>query len=259
MNRILIFKNVVEFIAGAALFLAPRAAGARADDPRAVVDERHMALLRDYCARCHNAEKSEGKFRVDTLQSAITRGASAEHWQKVLNALNAGAMPPDEEEQPGPKAKADLLDDLAHALVAARQGLGDRNPAISMRRLNRREYKNSLRELLGVEINVNELPADAGSGGFDTSGASLFMSSDQIEQYLALGREALDDAFELRKQGGANRRERFEAEAVVDRVRESLRGRLDQRKRYILWTKAVEEATAWPENRPRSSRTSERA
>ncbi len=200
--------------------------------------------------RCHNAAKSEGKFRVDTLQFAITSGASAERWQKVLNALNTGGMPPEEEEQPKPSGKADLLDDLAHALVAARQGLGDRSSKISMRRLNRREYQNSLRELLGVEINVNELPADTGSGGFDTSGVSLFMSSDQIEQYLALGREALDEAFELRKQGNANRQERFEAEAVVDRVRESLRGRLDQRKRYILWTKAVDEAATRSGNRP---------
>jgi hypothetical protein len=58
-----------------------------------------------------------------------------------------------------------------------------------MRRLNRREYKNTLRELLGVEINVAELPPDGGSGAFDTVGSNLFMSANQIEQYQALGRE----------------------------------------------------------------------
>ncbi|WP_256199193.1 DUF1587 domain-containing protein [Verrucomicrobium spinosum] len=59
-----------------------------------------------------------------------------------------------------------------------------------MRRLNRREYQNTLRELLGVEINVSELPADTGTGGFDTVGSNLFMSGNQFEQYLSLGRDA---------------------------------------------------------------------
>ena len=75
------------------------------------------------------------------------------------------------------------------------------------------------------------------------------MSSDQFEQYLALGREALDEAFELQKHASATKAERFEAEAVVDRVRESLRERIDMRKRYTLWTKAVDKAAARPENR----------
>jgi hypothetical protein len=51
-----------------------------------------------------------------------------------------------------------------------------------MRRLNRREYQNTLRDLLGVEINVAELPSDTGTGGFDTAGQNLFMSANQFEQ-----------------------------------------------------------------------------
>ena len=128
-------------------------------------------------------------FALTVCRFAITNRESAERWQKVLNALNSGAMPPDDEKQPDPRAKADLLEDLAQAMVAARRNLADQRGLITMRRLNRREYRNTLRELLGVEIDVSELPADTGTGGFDTAGANLFMSSDQFEQYLALGRE----------------------------------------------------------------------
>lgn len=240
--------NHKPLVTGAVFVLAFQAALAAARDRPGVIDERHKALLQGHCVKCHTGEKAEGKFRVDTLPFAVTSVAEAERWQKVLNALNSGTMPPDEEKQPESRAKADFLDDLAHALVAARRGLGDQTGTILMRRLNRREYRNSLRTLLGVATNVDELPADTGIGGFDTAGANLFMSSDQVEQYLALGREALDEAFELRRLGSATRQERFEAEAVVDRVRESLRGRIDMRRRYTLWSRAVDEAAGRPEN-----------
>jgi len=142
--------------------------------------EKHRALLQDHCLSCHGPEKQKGKFRIDQLPFSITSLETAETWQKVLNAMNSGDMPPEEEKQPSNEAKADLLDDLANVMVAARRSLGDRQGAITMRRLNRREYKNTLRELLGVEINVADLPADTGTGGFDSSGSNLFMSANQL-------------------------------------------------------------------------------
>ena len=180
----------------AALLLACSGARAADENPRAVLNERHKILLQNHCVKCHNADKTKGKFRVDNLPFTVTNRESAERWQKVLHALNSGAMPPEPEKQPDDKAKTDFLDDLAQVMVAVRRSLSDQRGVITMRRLNRREYRNTLRELLGVEIDVNELPADTGTGGFDTAGSNLFMSSDQFEQYLALGREALDEAFD---------------------------------------------------------------
>ena len=151
------------------------------DGPRAALPDRHRKLLNDHCQKCHNPETQKGKFRVDDLPFAITTIEGAERWQKVLNVLNSGDMPPDDEKQPERTAKADLLADLAGAMVAARKSLSDQKGLITMRRLNRREYRSTLRELLGVEINVSELPADSGTGGFDTFGSNLFMSAHQFE------------------------------------------------------------------------------
>jgi hypothetical protein len=120
-----------------------------AQEPAAVLPERHQALLKEHCLSCHDAEKQKGKFRVDELSLSITDNVGAERWQKVLNALNSGEMPPEDQKQPPAAAKADFLEDLAKVMVVARRNLGDTKGVIAMRRLNQREYGNTLRELLG--------------------------------------------------------------------------------------------------------------
>ncbi len=234
---------------GVALLLTCSSVWSAETPPGATLNERHKTLLQQHCLKCHNEAKPEGKFRVDTLPFSITNNESAERWQKVLNALNSGNMPPEDEAQPASDAKADFLDDLANAMTAARRNLSDQNGLITMRRLNRREYGHSLRELLGVEIDVSELPADTGTGSFDTIGTNLFMSSDQFEQYLALGREALVEAVERVTQASNNRKQRFEAEEVVDRVKSNLQIRIEWRRQYNLWSKAIDAAAERPENR----------
>ena len=234
---------------GLTLLLVCHSARSAETDAPVALNERHTSLLQEYCLKCHNTEKPEGKFRVDTLPLEIADNESAERWQKVLNALNSGSMPPADETQPANGAKADFLDDLTNVMTDARRNLRDQHGVITMRRLNRREFGNSLRELLGVQIDVSELPADTGNGGFDTSGSNLFMSSDQFEQYHALGHEALVEAFERITHASSNNKQRFEAEDVVDRVKSNLQNRIELRRKYNIWTKAIDAAADRPENR----------
>lgn len=140
-------------------------------------------------------------------------------------------MPPETAKQPERVAKADFLDALAQTLVMARKSLGDAQGSITMRRLNRREYKNTIRDLLGVDLRVNELPADGGAGTFDTVGSSLFMSSDQFEQYLALGRQALDEHFARQAPPPQSKplKIHVEAEWTNERIRRGLAERMDAR------------------------------
>jgi len=156
-----------------------------------MMPEKHRALLTAHCERCHDAKTQKGKFRVDDLPFAVDTVEAAERWQKVLNVLNAGEMPPEGEKLLAAREKADFLDDLANVLVAARKGLSDQHGAITMRRLNRREYRNTLRELLGVEINVAELPADTGTGGFDTVGSNPVLVQPEMEDALARRRPSI--------------------------------------------------------------------
>ncbi len=230
------------------LFLISMAAQAESGS-HAVMQEKHRALFKEHCVSCHGAEKQKGHFRVDDLPFEITNIESAERWQKVLNQMNSCDMPPEDEKQPTSVAKADFLDDLSHVMVTARRSLGDQNGVITMRRLNRREYRNTLRELLGVEINVSELPPDGGSGSFDTVGANLFMSANQIEQYQTLGREALEEAFAWQTAADVEEKLHYEAETTTPKVRDFVKYQIDARERAQKWVKAVEEAAAKPENK----------
>ena len=180
------------------------------------LDEKHHSFFKDYCIECHNAEKQKGKLRLDDISFALDTVERADRWQKILNQINSGEMPPEDAKQPDAKAKTDFLEALSQTLVTARRTLGDSGGKIIVRRMNRREYQNTIRDLLGVKIDVSDLPPDSGNGTFDTVGSSLFMSSDQVEQYLTLGRRALDDAFALHAAGTKPLKIHTELEKVAD-------------------------------------------
>ena len=223
----------------------------RADPPGARLPEKHLTFLKAHCFECHDSETQEGKVNLEELPFRITTLEQAELWQKVLNALNAGEMPPEDSEQPGNAEKADFLDDLARTMVAARQALSDSGGRITMRRLNRREYRNTIEHLTGVKVDVDSLPTDGGSGTFDTVGTSQFISSDQFEQYLAIGRTAIDEAFERHAvQTEKPRVFRVEPETTVNvESREAMRKMEETYERFMRWKAGVDKAAAAPANR----------
>jgi mono/diheme cytochrome c family protein len=215
----------------------------------ATVHPATLPLLVDHCGKCHGSAESHAGFRVDTLPAAIDSPEAADRWQKVLGVMNAGEMPPEDEKQLDPAAKADLLDDLARAVVVARKALADTGGAIALRRLNRREYSSTIRDLLGVEVDTRELPSDIQAGRFDTVGAGLFVSADQIEQYHALGALAIAEVWKRYGSPAKQRKVHVEAEAgSTDKVRKSLEVRLAAREKFVTWKAKVEEAAGKPEN-----------
>ena len=224
---------------------------AQAAPPAASLPEKHEAFFKAHCLDCHNADTQEGKVNLERLPFRITTLEQAELWQKVLNALNAGEMPPEDSAQPGNAEKADFLDDLARTMVAARRTLSDSGGKITMRRLNRREYRNTIEHLTGVRVDVSALPTDGGSGTFDTAGASQFISSDQFEQYLKLGRIAIDEAFERQ---AAQKQEprvfRVEPETTVNvESMKAMRKMEETQERFMRWKADVDKAAAASENR----------
>ena len=205
-------------------------------------------FLASHCVRCHSPAKAEGGVRLDDIPLSLSTVGIADRWQKVLNQVNSGAMPPEGAKPIPGTAKADFLEALSTRMAAARRHLADSGGHSVMRRLNRREYKNTIRDLLGVEISARELPADGGAGTFDTVGSSLFMSGDQVEQYLAIGRQALDEHFARQVPSRVARRMHLEAEDRNARITKSLKDRLDARDKYLKWTAAVDAAAKNPVN-----------
>ncbi|TWU57632.1 DUF1592 domain-containing protein [Rubripirellula reticaptiva] len=184
-------KNfIVAFVV--ATLVAAGAVDATADTP-ALMPEKHLSMFKEHCFECHDGATKEANIDLENLSFDVSKDlATAGLWQKVLGSINSGEMPPEDVEPLGDSVKADFLEDLSQRMVTARQILSDSGGAITLRRLNRREYANTIESLLGVRPDVTTLPDDQATSGFDTVGSSLFFSSDQLEQYLATARATLE-------------------------------------------------------------------
>ena len=224
---------------------------ASASGPEVHFPKKHFAFFENYCLDCHDAATEKGDINLEDLPFRIQTIEQADLWQKVLATLNSGEMPPEKKEQPEPAEKADFLDDLSLTMVAARRALADSGGEITMRRLNKRDYQNTIESLLGVRLDNALLPEDGSSGDFDTVGASLFLSSDKFEQYLALGRHAVDEFYERRAARTAKPFvHRVEPEKTLNvALRKRVEKNEDYLKRYEALNAEMDKVLALPENK----------
>ncbi|TXT35717.1 MAG: hypothetical protein FD138_1246 [Planctomycetota bacterium] len=150
-------------------------------------------FVKTHCVRCHGPEKKEGNLRVDQhLKNEFIDPATKEKWGEVVNALNSHEMPPEGEPQPKPDEVAKVVDWITEQMVRAE--LVRRDGQIVLRRLNRDEYRNTIRDLIGIDFDVAAFPLDPASGGFDNNGKALTMSPLLTEIYLESARRILDRA-----------------------------------------------------------------
>ncbi|MEZ6055910.1 MAG: DUF1592 domain-containing protein [Planctomycetaceae bacterium] len=146
------------------------------------------AYLKQHCLRCHSGEKSKGDVRLDLLNLPTAQGEVAETWSQVAKVIASGEMPPPKEPRPSAKSTAEVLQTL-------RSKLGHKvaSAPLALRRMNRVEYENTVRDLLGIDASLAELlPEDGSVQGFDNVADGLSISSILMERYL----EAADLAFE---------------------------------------------------------------
>ena len=145
------------------------------------------AFLENHCFKCHGPEKQKGKLRLDTLGSPSARGEDGETWLLVLDALEGGDMPPEEEKKPDPKVLHEVVQSLEKVLAETTE------LPIGLRRLNRTEYEYTVQDLLGIETPLRDLlPEDSSVDGFDNVTDGLGISAVLMERYL----EAADVAFQ---------------------------------------------------------------
>ncbi|QDU93882.1 DUF1592 domain-containing protein [Lignipirellula cremea] len=153
-------------------------------------------FLQKYCIGCHGAETQEAEVRFDQPIWEIRNNDVAQRWQDVLDQLNGGTMPPEEEPQPSSAELAGVLDPLTKSLITARRRLTDSGGRIAMRRLNQREYANTIRELFGFEAPLHLIPDDGEAATFDTAGVEQFFTSSHFDKYLELGRAITAEGWE---------------------------------------------------------------
>ena len=140
-----------------------------------------QAFLDQHCVRCHAGEKAKGDFRISelTLDFGVKKNRSL--WEKVHQQITSGEMPPKTRPRPDEKASRTLTDWIVKQSADVRGKEG----RVVLRRLNRVEYENTVRDLFSVNVSVKEmLPEDANAQGFDNVGAALNISPVLMERYL---------------------------------------------------------------------------
>ena len=157
------------------------------------IPESIGSFMKTHCYRCHGAETQEADLSLHDLARVIGDSADALNWQDILDKLNAGEMPPEDEPQPSKEELAKVVGDLTESLQAAQKMLRDSGGGIALRRLNRREYEATVKELLGIRILALRLPDDA-SGRFDTIGQNQSLSSLDLENYFEQAQEVVRTA-----------------------------------------------------------------
>ncbi len=156
---------------------------------------RHLdQFLTVHCLRCHGPEQAEGEFRIDRdlsprFDDLTTKGK----WGEVVNVLNSHEMPPEEEPQPAPESVAEMVDWITSQMVSAERL--HRETQVVIRRLNRDEYRNTIRDLTGVDFDTSHFPQDPPAGGFDNNGSALTMSPLLMELYFDSATQILERAF----------------------------------------------------------------
>lgn len=178
----------------AAVVLLPASArGLLAASPTAVAEFRKdiQPLLQEHCYGCHGNGSKKGQVAFDKLESDASI-VDPILWFKVLKNVRAGLMPPPGEPRPSSQELAKIENWIKFSAF----GLDPKNPdpgRVTVRRLNRTEYRNSLRDLLGVDFDVDvALPPDDIGYGFDNIGDVLSISPIRMEKFIEAAISAVE-------------------------------------------------------------------
>jgi hypothetical protein len=157
----------------------------------AAFKDRVQPLIQKYCLRCHNEENMESGIRVDHLTAAF-EDRDLPLWQGILKQVSEGDMPPADEPQPTADQRKLFTEWVGRSMTAARSRPVPKNG--SVRRLTVSQYRNTLRDLLGLQEDLTgTLPPDGISkDGFTNNGHSMVLSPLQVETYFYIAEKALD-------------------------------------------------------------------
>ena len=150
-------------------------------------EQETRTFIREHCLDCHDADSKKGELDLSSLSLALNTPKVFSTWVTVHDRVASGEMPPPKKKgQPTGTVRARFTNQLAHALTEAEHQLTERNGRTSLRRLNRYEYEETLRDLLSLPaLEVKGfLPEDPVAYGFNKVGDALDVSHVQLSRSL---------------------------------------------------------------------------
>lgn len=153
--------------------------------------EALMPFFKQHCYDCHDADTKKGGLDLDALTTELNKPEMTAKWVRLFDQVVNEEMPPKKKPQPSDDDRRAFTGVLAESLVKADVAA----KGTVMRRLNRTEYENTLRDLLGVRTELKDLlPEDGKAFGFDNVGEALDLSAVHLQRYMDAANVALRDA-----------------------------------------------------------------
>ena len=155
-----------------------------------------VPFFEEYCIRCHGPEKSKGKISLHTLDGDLSAGRELERWEDILEMLESGEMPPEDEAQPNQTDSMAIADWINRGLHDYVKKASTASVATTTRRLTNFEYQNTMRDLLGFELELaKDLPVDPDKPyHFNNTAKMMMIGPDQLVRYKEAARKAMASA-----------------------------------------------------------------
>ena len=149
-----------------------------------------VPFLQKHCLECHDDRQAKAGLRINLLSRSFISQPS-EEWVEVMDAINSGDMPPGDRPRPNAAESFRVVKWIASQLTHAEKTARAAGGQIPIRRLNRDEFANTVRDLLLMDAKilapiVEDLPGDGKAEGFDRLGAALFFDQTQLERTLSV-------------------------------------------------------------------------
>lgn len=153
-------------------------------------------FFKKYCVKCHGPKLSKGGVSLHTLDGTLANASDLEQWETILDMLDQKEMPPEEQPQPSKDERQSVTKWIESRLKDSVKQGGYKPNAASTRRLTNFEYQNTMRDLLGFELNLTQnLPEDPVTQyHFNNTAKVLLIGPEQMDRYLENARQAMASA-----------------------------------------------------------------
>ncbi len=156
-----------------------------------------VPFLGSHCTDCHSGDDPEAKLSLDQYQTTAKVQTDYEQWERVRRMLAERQMPPADHPQPSQAEVLAVLDAIDAEMEALECDASKHPGRVTIRRLNRTEYNNTVRDLIGLDLQLaNDFPSDDVGYGFDNMGDVLTISPILLEKYVAAAGVISDRALE---------------------------------------------------------------
>ena len=174
----------------------PKSAGKKIQQGKAGFESHIKPFFKANCVKCHGPDKSKGEITVHSLAGNLAAGQELERWEHILDALAHEDMPPEEEDQPSAADRAAVVKWIESGLRDYVKKQSKVATATTTRRLTNFEYQNTMRDLLGFELELaKDLPVDPDKPyHFNNTAKFMMIGPDQLVRYKEAAIKAMTSA-----------------------------------------------------------------